>query len=709
MSVQTSQEVQTNLSACDFLVPSSPLRPDESARLQRLCDLQALGLESCKLLDDITAVLGWIMEVPIVLVSLVTAKKLCFQSRYGLQPRQAPREESSLCAWCISPREPSVLVVEDARVDQRVMKSGIVQGPPYVRFYAGCPLQSSDGFPLGTLCLIDQRPRQISAAVSQLLVNFAEIVTRNIERFDMEDYQLPSVELKRLQEESPPPHLEGFQSGALRKEQVHRSLGDAHLLVMVSQETTRWPILYADSRWHKLTNISVRPPSRDHPESKEERLHFWDVASYLDPCGLDARRGAAPRPDDVHAQLIGAGATFGLSVVLGAVGERGPVEAMCRCVPADMPLDANAAAINTRAAELCSGHGREVFHIDAEYRLYFFVVHPVEAKASAQARRALEALGQPPPPGLLIRDLELKQLIGSGSFGRVYLGTWIGAQVAIKVLRRKLKQTHAQAGAPSTSAFEAALSATLSHPNLVQTYEFTTQQVETCDQKVIQSLVSKGCQLPKSLVVHEMLIVQEWCDRGSLTPFIQEKWPLGPAGGGPEEVLEIATDMARALVYMHDRSIMHGDLSSNNVLLKSQQTRQRGYIAKICDFGLARSIDAEAGARTDSLGSVQYMPPELLAVGMGPPELTCKVDVYSMGVIVWQLCSGRPPYENLTPPQVVMRVIGGAQLKVDPESVPPDLVTLTEQCMHRSLETRLDARGALEVLKRSTTPSPGSG
>jgi len=774
-------ETQTDLSACDFLVPTTPLRPDESARLQRLCELQALGLESGHLLDEITSVLGWLCNMPVVLVSLVTAKKLCFASRFGLEGRQAPREEHSLCAWCISPWKPEVLVVEDASKDGRTCRSGIVAGPPHVRFYAGCPLQTSDGFPLGTLCLIDQVPRSISVGISQLLVNFAEIVSRNLEKFDLESVELPSqrVPVDDNQEEIPqePPKRESFQRGPLRLDRVCKSFGDAHLMVLASPHTTKWPVLWTDGRWQKLTNTSVLPPSKlGESACMDTRLQFWDVATWIDDCGVDEQRGGVRRPDAYFAEQIQDGAVFRLPVLLKSVSEPNGIEAVARCVPADLPLDTNAAAIAVEPTPESTASGAENWRIEEGYKLYFFVIRPCE-EPKKRKLQAISELSVREASTTLLKDVELKQLVGSGSFGKVYLGDWIGAQVAVKVLHRVPHSN--QPG----SAFEACLSSALWHPNIVQTFEHCTREVVTEPDETVARLIglSKD-KKAESLRMYETMIVQDWCDGGTLSKRIEERHPLGPCGGGFAELVADVSDIASALAYMHDRDIVHGDLSANNVLLATRPTA-RGHVCKVCDFGLARAVGGEAAVlrklaaaqatapceeaslptllggqwkqtkgdekhifdpkatarfpienadaafvrgfspasepesepiadkerqkaaviSTQSLGTVQYMPPEMLSIST-EPALSAKVDMYSLGIIAWQLATGKVPWEGCSPPQVVIRINRGKRLTLTEEEAPADIVEVVDKCTAREPDDRPQARRLVKALAEIVPP-----
>merc|ERR1739847_149800 len=108
-----------------------------------------------------------------------------------------------------------------------------------------------------------------------------------------------------------------------------------------------------------------------------------------------------------------------------------------------------------------------------------------------------------------------------------------------------------------------------------------------------------------------------------------------------------------AVSYLHARRIIHGDLSANNVLRKTQPCR-KGYVCKVCDFGLARVLDyGSTGILTNQLGCVPYMPPELFDVD-NTPELSYMADVYSFGVILWQVVGGQVPWKGLSAPAVVV-------------------------------------------------------
>lgn len=122
-----------------------------------------------------------VFSVPIVLVSLVDKDRQWFKSVMGLPGVTETDRQSSFCAWTMLPQSPECLVVSDARNDARFRDNKLVTGPPHIQFYAGCPLVSSNGMRLGSLCIIDTHTRYFTTEDCNLLCNLTEIAVREIE------------------------------------------------------------------------------------------------------------------------------------------------------------------------------------------------------------------------------------------------------------------------------------------------------------------------------------------------------------------------------------------------------------------------------------------------------------------------------------------------------------------------------------------------
>jgi two-component system, NtrC family, sensor kinase len=139
---------------------SGPLPEDEPARLQTLGRYVILDTMAEQEFDDATALASYICGTPISLISLVDQKRQWFKSRVGLDVSETSRAES-FCAHTLT--EPGTLIVEDALRDPRFAENPLVLGDPNIRFYAGAPLIAPNGHVLGTLCVIDTKPRDLAA------------------------------------------------------------------------------------------------------------------------------------------------------------------------------------------------------------------------------------------------------------------------------------------------------------------------------------------------------------------------------------------------------------------------------------------------------------------------------------------------------------------------------------------------------------------
>lgn len=156
----------------------APLPDNEADRLDRLRRYRILDTPAEDPFDRITRIVAETIDVPIALVSLVDEARQWFKSRYGLDATETPRD-LAFCAHAILDTRP--LVVEDASRDERFFDNPLVASDPSIRFYAGAPLKTADGFNLGTLCAIDRRPRKLNERHRQLLEDLARLVVDEME------------------------------------------------------------------------------------------------------------------------------------------------------------------------------------------------------------------------------------------------------------------------------------------------------------------------------------------------------------------------------------------------------------------------------------------------------------------------------------------------------------------------------------------------
>lgn len=149
----------------------------ELTRLEALHSLEILDSPPEERFDRITRLVSEIFGVPIATVSLVDENRQWFKSSCGLDVSETPRE-IAFCAHAI--HVPDIMVVPDATMDPRFSSNPLVTHPPFIRFYAGAIVKTSAGVPLGTLCVIDTRPREFSESQKQQLISFANIVSSEL-------------------------------------------------------------------------------------------------------------------------------------------------------------------------------------------------------------------------------------------------------------------------------------------------------------------------------------------------------------------------------------------------------------------------------------------------------------------------------------------------------------------------------------------------
>ncbi|WP_017298385.1 PAS domain S-box protein [Nodosilinea nodulosa] len=160
-------------------MPSAPLPPNEAERLKALRRYNILDTPPEAQFDRITALAARLFHAPIALISLIDDSRAWFKSCYGFERRVVQRH-ASLCSYALASDQ--VLVLPDVSQDERCADNPMVYGDPGLRFYAGAPLRTQEGFTLGTLCVLDTQPREgLSEDQKAVLADLAAMVVDELD------------------------------------------------------------------------------------------------------------------------------------------------------------------------------------------------------------------------------------------------------------------------------------------------------------------------------------------------------------------------------------------------------------------------------------------------------------------------------------------------------------------------------------------------
>lgn len=190
---------------------SVPIPNDEVERLAALRHYEILDTDPEQAFDDLTLLASFICGTPMSLVSLIDEDRQWYKSKVGLEGQETPRE-LAFCAHAIMGRE--IFEVPNAMLDARFADNPLVTGDPSIRFYAGSPLVNEEGRALGTLCVIDSVPRELSDEQREALDALGRQVMAQIElRRKLRDLKIAMQERNRLEDEK-----------AVRDQEIERDL-----------------------------------------------------------------------------------------------------------------------------------------------------------------------------------------------------------------------------------------------------------------------------------------------------------------------------------------------------------------------------------------------------------------------------------------------------------------------------------------------------
>ncbi|KAF8043375.1 hypothetical protein BT93_A1652 [Corymbia citriodora subsp. variegata] len=266
-----------------------------------------------------------------------------------------------------------------------------------------------------------------------------------------------------------------------------------------------------------------------------------------------------------------------------------------------------------------------------------------------------------PTDGTDVWEIDLRQIdtgvkVASGSFGDLYRGTYCGQEVAIKIL----KPGRANAAILRDFAQEIYIMRKIRHKNVVQFIGACTHPPNLC-------------------------IVTEFMSKGSIYDFLHKQ------NGAVKlpSLLKVAIDVSKGMNYLHQNNIIHRDLKTANLLMDENE------VVKVADFGVAR-VQAETGVMTAETGTYRWMAPEVIE----HRQYDHKADIFSFGIVLWELLTGELPYAYMTPLQAAIGVVQKDLRPSIPKGTNPLLVELLQRCWQRDPKRRPNFSDILEILQQ---------
>ncbi|KAI3980594.1 hypothetical protein MKX01_025159 [Papaver californicum] len=253
------------------------------------------------------------------------------------------------------------------------------------------------------------------------------------------------------------------------------------------------------------------------------------------------------------------------------------------------------------------------------------------------------------------RLLTFGNKVGSGSFGDLYKGIYCTQEVAIKVLKAERVSAEMQ----REFAQEVYIMRKVRHKNVVQ--------------------FIGACTRPPSLC-----IVTEFMSGGSIYDFLHKQKGFFKL----PTVIRVAIDVSKGMNYLHQNKIIHRDLKAANLLMDENK------VVKVADFGVAR-VQAQSGVMTAETGTYRWMAPEVIE----HKPYDHKADIFSFAIVLWEMLTGKLPYEYLTPLQAAVGVVQKGLRPTIPKDTHPKLVQLLEHCWQQNPSLRPDFSEIIEALQ----------
>ncbi|XP_051128929.1 serine/threonine/tyrosine-protein kinase HT1 [Andrographis paniculata] len=260
-----------------------------------------------------------------------------------------------------------------------------------------------------------------------------------------------------------------------------------------------------------------------------------------------------------------------------------------------------------------------------------------------------------------LSQLFIGNKFASGAHSRIYRGIYKQRAVAVKMVRIPTHKEETRALLEQQFKSEVALLSRLYHPNIVQ--------------------FIAACKKPPVYC-----IITEYMSQGNLRMYLNKKEPYSLS---IETVLRLALDISSGMEYLHSQGVIHRDLKSNNLLLNDEMR------VKVADFGTS-CLETQCREAKGNMGTYRWMAPEMIK----EKPYTRKVDVYSFGIVLWELTTALLPFQGMTPVQAAFAVAEKNERPPLPASCQPALAHLIKRCWAANPSKRPDFGEIVSALEK---------
>ncbi|CAM8934145.1 hypothetical protein QQ045_014176 [Rhodiola kirilowii] len=260
-----------------------------------------------------------------------------------------------------------------------------------------------------------------------------------------------------------------------------------------------------------------------------------------------------------------------------------------------------------------------------------------------------------------LSQLFIGNKFASGAHSRIYRGIYKQRAVAVKMVRIPNQNEETRILLEQQFKSEVALLSRLLHPNIVQ--------------------FIAACRKPPVYC-----IITEYMSQGTLRMYLNKKEPYSLS---TETILRLALDISRGMEYLHSQGVIHRDLKSNNLLLNDEMR------VKVADFGTS-CLETQCRETKGNMGTYRWMAPEMIK----EKPYARKVDVYSFGIVLWELTTALLPFQGMTPVQAAFAVSEKNERPPLPASCQPAIAHLIKRCWAQNPSKRPDFHQIVSTLEK---------